>query len=125
MKPKLMIVDDEPALGEVLEAMFARRGYRVVQLDRGEAVHARALAERPSAILLDVHLPDVDGWEVCRRLKADPRTRRIPILMMTAEYATVADAERGLGIGADEYVAKPFLRDVLLHNVERLVRRAA
>jgi DNA-binding response OmpR family regulator len=125
MKPKLLLVDDEPELGAVLEAMFAPRGYRVVQLFHGETVQARALAERPSVILLDLHLPDLDGWEVCRRLKADPRTRRIPILMMTAAYSTVEDAARGLDIGADEYVVKPFLRQVLLHNVERLIRKRA
>jgi DNA-binding response OmpR family regulator len=73
--------------------------------------------------MLDLNLPKIDGWEVCRRLKSDPATRAIPIIMLTAAHANVDDAHIGLGLGADEYVAKPFVRAVLLHNVERLLGR--
>jgi DNA-binding response OmpR family regulator len=63
----------------------------------------------------------MNGFEVCRRLKSDPATSTIPVLMMTAAYLSVEDAARGTGIGADEYIVKPFLRDILVHNVERLL----
>jgi CheY-like chemotaxis protein len=76
-------------------------------------------------VLLDLNLPRMDGWEVCRRLKSDPRTRAIPIVMMTAAHVTPNDAAHGIELGADEYVIKPFVREVLVHNVERLLGRKA
>ena len=66
----------------------------------------------------------MSGDEVCKRLKSDPRTARVPVVMMTASYVSVDDATAGAHAGADEYVIKPFLREVLIHNVERLIAQA-
>jgi len=120
----LLVVDDQQELGELVQQIFRRRGFRVLGASDGAAALEQVASERPDLILLDLNLPKVDGWQVCRRLKEDPDTRRIPIIMMTAAHATLDDAQVGLGLGADEYLAKPFLREVLVHNVERLLRPA-
>src|SRR6476469_6614045 len=95
----LLVVDDEPE------------------------IHKLVASKKPDLVILDLNLPKIDGWEVCRRLKSAPATKSIPIIMLTAAHANVDDAQIGLGLGADEYVAKPFVRAVLLHNVERLLGR--
>ena len=121
--PTLLVVDDEPEINKLVARIFEKRGYRVNSaLDGAEAL-ASVARDRPDLIMLDLNLPKIDGWEVCRRLKSDPATRAIPIIMLTAAHANVDDAQIGLGLGADEYVAKPFVKAVLLHNVERLLGR--
>ena len=119
----LLVVDDEPEINKLVARIFEKRGYRVNTATDGAEALASVAKDRPDLIMLDLNLPKIDGWEVCRRLKGDPATRAIPIIMLTAAHANVDDAEIGLGLGADEYVAKPFVRAVLLHNVERLLGR--
>lgn len=119
---KILIVDDEPEVVFMLDLMLKNVGYEVVSAADGEAAIATALRELPDVILLDVNLPKKDGFEVCAALRAEPATRGVKIIMLTAAYDTVQDAQRGLRIGADEYVVKPFLRDLLLHNIGRLVQ---
>jgi DNA-binding response OmpR family regulator len=122
-EPMLLVVDDEPEINKLVARIFEKRGYRVTSaLDGAEAL-AAVKRQRPDLIMLDLNLPRIDGWEVCRQLKSDPATRSIPIIMLTAAHANVDDAQIGLGLGADEYVAKPFVKAVLLHNVERLLGR--
>jgi DNA-binding response OmpR family regulator len=121
--PTLLVVDDDPEINRLVARIFEKRGYRVTAaLDGAEAL-ASVKRDRPDLIMLDLNLPKIDGWEVCRQLKGDPATRAIPIIMLTAAHANVDDAEIGLGLGADEYVAKPFVKAVLLHNVESLLGR--
>ncbi|HEY2747683.1 MAG TPA: response regulator [Polyangia bacterium] len=119
----LLVVDDEPEINRLVARIFEKRGYRVITAADGAEALASVERDRPDLIMLDLNLPKIDGWEVCRKLKGDPSTRAIPIIMLTAAHANVDDAEIGLGLGADEYVAKPFVRAVLLHNVERLLGR--
>jgi DNA-binding response OmpR family regulator len=122
-EPMLLVVDDEPEINKLVARIFEKRGYRVnTALDGAEAL-ASVKRDRPDLIMLDLNLPKIDGWEVCRQLKSDPATKAIPIIMLTAAHANVDDAQIGLGLGADEYVAKPFVKAVLLHNVERLLGR--
>ena len=121
----VLVVDDEPEIQKMVSKIMEARGHRVsVAKDGPEAVEV-ALRELPDVLILDLNLPKMDGFEVCRRLKTDEKTKKIPIVMLTAAYVSVEDAERGVGVGADEYVVKPFLREVLLHNVERLLSRTA
>jgi twitching motility two-component system response regulator PilG len=121
--PLLLVVDDEPDVNRLVTRIFTARGYRVTSAIDGAEALVRVAAEPPDLIMLDLNLPKLDGWQVCRRLKSDPATAKIPIIMMTAAHANVDDAAIGLGLGADEYVAKPFVHAVLLHNVERLLGR--
>src|SRR5690348_2644982 len=123
--PKILVVDDEPDILRVVVRIMESCGHEVrTALDGVEALE-RVAADRPDCIILDLNLPRLDGFEVCKRLKGDPATREIPIVMMTAAYVSVEDAKQGQRLGADEYVVKPFLREVLVHNVERLLTAAA
>lgn len=121
----LLVVDDEPEINKLVARIFEKRGYRVLSAGDGSEALQLVSADRPDLILLDLNLPKLDGWEVCRRLKSDPATAKIPIIMLTAAHASVDDAQIGIGLGADEYVAKPFVKAVLMHNVERLLGRAS
>jgi len=117
----ILVVDDEPEIVQLVVKVMEARGHRLsVARDGQEALDAVA-QEMPDVLVIDLNLPKVDGFEVCRRLRASDATKHLPIVMMTAAYPTLEDADRGLGQGADEYVVKPFLREVLVHNIERLI----
>jgi CheY-like chemotaxis protein len=119
---KILVVDDEPDIVRVVVKLMTARGHEVRTAGDGHEALEQVVAERPDVIILDVNLPTMNGFEVCRRLKGDEATRSIPIVMMTAAYVSMDDARDGVDSGADEYVVKPFLREVLVHNVERLIR---
>ena len=117
----ILVVDDEPEIVQLVVKVMEARGHRLsVARDGQEALDAVA-QEMHDVLVIDLNLPKVDGFEVCRRLRASDATKHLPIVMMTAAYPTLEDADRGLGQGADEYVVKPFLREVLVHNIERLI----
>jgi DNA-binding response OmpR family regulator len=97
------------------------RGHEVFTAKDGPAAIEAAGSHLPDVVILDVNLPKMDGFEVCKALKTGDATKHIPIVMMTAAYVSVEDADKGTELGADEYVVKPFLREVLIHNVERLI----
>lgn len=119
----ILVVDDEPEIVQLVAKVLESRGHRVTIARDGQECLDRIAAERPDVLVIDLNLPKVDGFEVCRRLRADDGTRSLPIVMMTAAFPTLEDADRGLTTGADEYVVKPFLREVLVHNVERLLAK--
>lgn len=121
-KPVILVVDDEEDIRELVELNLKREGYTVLACETGEQALQRALSEMPDLIVLDLMLPGVDGLEVCRRLKADAKTRRIAIVMLTAK-GEEADIVTGLELGADDYVTKPFSGKVLVARVRRLLRR--
>jgi CheY-like chemotaxis protein len=118
---KILVVDDEPDIVRFVAKLMTTRGHEVRTAADGFEALELVAAEHPDVIILDLHLPTMDGFEVCRRLKSDEATRGIPIVMMTAAYVSMEDARKGEHSGADEYVVKPFLREVLIHNVERLL----
>ncbi len=120
---RLLVVDDEPELCASVAALFERRGWSVARVHDGWNALLRARAEQWDALVLDVSLPGLDGWEVLERLKDDPRTCAIPVVMFTAIYASVHTAQAAIHAGAVEFMSKPFLADVLVHNVERLIGR--
>lgn len=120
---RVLVVDDEPDLVDLVSLNLQRRGYLPIGATNGlEGLNA-ARAERPDLAIVDVMMPEMDGLELVRRLRADPATADIPVLMLTAR-ATEADELRGLGVGADDYVTKPFSMKVLLARVASLLRRA-
>jgi two-component system alkaline phosphatase synthesis response regulator PhoP len=122
--PKILVVDDEPEIVKLVAKLMEARGHQVIIARDGQEALDATARDRPDLIVLDLNLPKVDGFEVCKRLKGADATKAIPIVMLTASYVTVDDATRGIGSGADEYVVKPFLREVLIHNVERLLKAA-
>ncbi len=118
---KILVVDDEPEIVRVIVKIMEARGHEVTTAIDGPTALEKVAEAAPDVIILDLNLPKMDGFEVCRRIKSNPDTMHIPVVMMTAAYVRVEDAEHGTALGADEYVTKPFLREVLIHNVERLM----
>jgi CheY-like chemotaxis protein len=122
---KILVVDDEPDIVRVVVKIMEARGHTVATAADGPEALERVASDPPDVVILDLNLPRMDGWEVCKRLKSGDGTQHIPVVMMTAAYVSVEDADRGTDLGADEYVVKPFLREVLIHNVERLLEARA
>ena len=122
---KILVVDDEPDIVRVVVKIMEARGHKVVTAEDGPSALEVVAGDPPDVVILDLNLPQMDGFEVCRRIKSSPQTKHIPVVMMTAAYVRVEDAQHGTELGADEYVTKPFLREVLVHNVERLLPKAA
>ena len=122
-KTKILVVDDEPDIVRVVARIMESCDYEVVTAQDGFEALGAAQVEKPDVIILDLNLPGMNGFEVCHRLRTTEATRAIPIVMMTAAYVSIEDARRGDASGADEYVVKPFLREVLIHNVQRLLNR--
>jgi two-component system phosphate regulon response regulator PhoB len=118
----ILVIEDDHDIRELLEYNLAREGYRVRSVASGEEGLRKAKAEAPDLIILDLMLPGIDGVELCRRLKQDPVTRGIAIVMVTAK-SEESDVVLGLGVGADDYVAKPFRPRTLLARVEAVLRR--
>ncbi|MFM8733967.1 MAG: response regulator [Pirellulales bacterium] len=121
-KPRILVVDDEQDLLELVRYNLAKEGYAVDCVESGEEALKAVRRQVPDLLVLDLMLPAVDGLEVCRRLKADPKTRDMPILMLTAK-SEESDMIAGLDRGADDYMAKPFSPRVLLARVKALLRR--
>jgi two-component system phosphate regulon response regulator PhoB/two-component system alkaline phosphatase synthesis response regulator PhoP len=117
------IVDDEADLRELLRTSLAREGFRVREHSRGAAFLSSLAREVPDAVVLDVMLPDIDGMEVCRRLRTEPRGAGLPVIMLTARVAE-GDRVLGLELGADDYVTKPFSPKELAARVRAVLRRS-
>jgi two-component system phosphate regulon response regulator PhoB len=123
MTAKVLVVEDEDALVEILTYNLKSEGFDVAVAMAGDDAEVAASEEKPDLILLDWMLPGVSGIELCRRFRAAPATRAVPILMLTAR-ADEADRIRGLSTGADDYVVKPFSVPELVARVKALIRRA-
>jgi len=119
MGAKVLIIEDDPTLQETLEYNLVRQGYQVSKASDGVSGLQAARRECPDLILLDLMLPGLDGFELCRRLRAETN---VPILMLTAR-ADQEDKVLGLELGADDYVTKPFQMRELLARVRALLRR--
>jgi len=119
---KILAVDDEEDLLELLRYNLVREGYQVVCSDSGEDALNRAVSSEFDIILLDLMLPGIDGLEVAKKLKKDPRTSQIPIIMLTAK-GEEADVIKGLELGADDYITKPFSPKVLGARIKAVLRR--
>jgi two-component system phosphate regulon response regulator PhoB len=110
------------AVSTTIELHLSREGFRVVRSETGEQALALAQSEKPDLIVLDLMLPGPDGLEGCRPIKADPKARHIPIVVLTAK-GEESDIVTGLELGADDYVTKPFSGKVLVARIRRLLRR--
>lgn len=123
-KPLILVVDDEPHLVELIKHHLTREHYEVEVAKDGESALAKAKKRIPDLIVLDLMLPGVDGLEVCRRLRTEPRTEHVPIVMLTAK-AEETDAVIGLAQGADDYVRKPVGMRELVARIGTRLRAAA
>jgi PAS domain S-box-containing protein len=120
--PSILLVDDDPRVRFVTAEMLRQAGFAVVEAATGAEALARAAAEQPAIVVLDVGLPDLDGFEVCRRLKADRATGSILILHLSGCFRDARDRVRGLETGADAYLTRPVDQDELVATVRALLR---
>ena len=121
-KGQILIVEDDRSLAEVLDYNLRQDGYQTLVANDGQDGLQQAKLRSPDLIVLDLMLPMVDGLEICRRLRADPVTRNILVLMLTAK-SEETDEVVGFSVGTDDYVAKPFSVKVLLERIRALLRR--
>jgi two-component system alkaline phosphatase synthesis response regulator PhoP len=120
----ILLVDDSPVVADTVRDALEPFGFRVAWIEDGAGIPKALERQMPDLAVLDVMMPGVDGYEACRRLRADPKTAHLPILMLTAR-AEEADKVVGLELGADDYLAKPFGERELLARVRALLRRVA
>ena len=122
MKPKVLVVDDEPDAIELIAFNLKTAGYEILTADNGADAIRKAHAFLPDLILLDVMMPEPDGLEVCKILRHDPLTAALPIIMVTAKSSEL-DRVLGLELGANDYVIKPFSPRELVLRVKNLLQR--
>jgi len=122
VKPKILVVDDEPEAVELVEFNLKQAGYTVTTAADGAEALKKARAQIPDLIVLDVMLPEMDGFEICKTLRLDPSTAKVPILMLTAKAAEI-DRVLGLELGADDYLTKPFSPRELLLRIKKIIAR--
>jgi DNA-binding response OmpR family regulator len=120
-KAKVLVVDDEPDAVELVAFNLTKAGIAVVTAETGVEALAKAREILPDAIVLDLMLPEMDGLEVCRNLRRDPKTAAIPVIMVTAKGAEM-DRVLGLELGADDYLTKPFSPRELVLRIKKLLQ---
>ena len=120
---KILVVEDDEDILELIEYNLAKEGYLVRKVMSGEEALALERREKPDLVILDLMLPGLDGLEVCRRLRGNPESSNVPIIMVTAK-GEESDIVTGLELGADDYVVKPFSPRVLIARIRNVLRRA-
>lgn len=123
-KESILVIEDEEDILEVIRYNLTKEGYRVIDAATGEEGLEMAGKVMPDLIVLDLMLPGVDGLEVCKKLKNDSKTSKIPVVMLTAK-SEESDIVTGLEIGADDYITKPFSPKVLIARIRAVLRRKA
>jgi len=123
MAYKILVADDEPPILRLMEFILAREGHEMLVAVNGEEALAQVAEHKPDLILLDIMMPRVDGYEVVRRLRADPDLSSIPIIMLSAK-AQDADVQKGVEVGVNEYVTKPFSPPHLVEVVNKYLKPA-
>lgn len=120
-KKKILLVDDEKDLVEAVKLRLEANNYEVIPAFDGQEALAQARRSKPDLIILDLMLPKIDGYKVCRMLKFDEKYKKIPIIMFTAR-AQESDKKLGEEVGADAYITKPFESQALLAKIKELLR---
>lgn len=121
-KQKIMIVEDEESLLKLESILLTSRGYDVCSLSNGKDALELLEKEKPDLVLLDVMLPEMDGFEVCRKIKENPSTCHIPVIMLTARKGR-DDMAMGEQVKADWYITKPFKSAMVIESIQRLLNR--
>jgi len=119
-KKKILIVEDEESLLKLESILLTSKGYEVQGVGDGRAALEAISRSKPDLVLLDIMLPEIDGFEVCRRIKEDDETRHIPVIMLTAKKSR-EDMARGEQVGADWYITKPFKSAMVIETIQRFI----
>lgn len=122
-KPQILIIDAEPTIVRNLEVQF-QRGYTIYSALNGSDGVEKVIEISPDLILLDIRLPDIDGYQVCKKLRSDPSTSETIILMLTAFMTSTEDLIKGFKCGADDYLTKPYSSIYLEEKIKALLNRA-
>ena len=120
MKKKILIVEDEEALLRLESILLAMKGYEVKGVMDGPSAVDAVASTKPDLVLLDIMLPGLDGYDVCRQIKANEATRHIPVVMLTAKNSN-EDRVKGEQAGADGYITKPFKSAMVIETIQRLL----
>lgn len=121
-KNRILIVEDEESLLKLESILLTSKGYSVTGVMDGKSALEAVAANKPDLIILDIMLPELDGFEVCRRIKENPETSYIPVVMLTAKKSS-QDLARGKQVGADEYITKPFKSAKVMEIIEGLMNK--
>lgn len=121
--PKILVVDDDKAATSLFQQALMMNQYDVITLNESSRALELATEERPDLVILDLMMPEPDGFKVCRMLRADPNTRRMPIIIVTA-LNDMDSRLVAIGAGANDYLVKPFHLDTLFNSVENLLRKS-
>jgi DNA-binding response OmpR family regulator len=119
-KGKVLVVDDEVNITQILEFSIGAEGYEVITAANGEEAIDKARREQPDLIILDIMMPKIDGYEACRVLKANPLTKGIPVVLLTAKGRDI-DKRLGYEVGATDYIIKPFSPNKLVDRIHQLL----
>ncbi|MGE5178904.1 MAG: response regulator [Bacteroidota bacterium] len=122
-KGKILVVDDEIYIVHILDFSLGMEGYEVVTALDGEQALERVASEKPDLIVLDIMMPKLDGYEVCRAVKSNPATRTVPVILLSAKGRNV-DQKMGFDVGADDYITKPFSPRKLVERINQLLGQA-
>ena len=120
MNNKILVVEDEESLLKLESILLTSKGYLVTGVMDGRAALEEIRTNRPDLVILDIMLPEIDGFEVCKRIKENSETRDIPVVMLTAKKSN-QDVERGRQVGADAYITKPFRSARVMEVIEGLI----
>ncbi len=122
-KGRILVVDDEIYIVHILDFSLGMEGYEVLTALDGEQALERLKNDKPDLIVLDIMMPKVDGYEVCRAIKSDPETQHIPVILLSAKGRNV-DQKMGFDVGADDYITKPFSPRKLVERINSLLGQA-
>ncbi|MBA7511872.1 Alkaline phosphatase synthesis transcriptional regulatory protein PhoP [subsurface metagenome] len=121
---KILVVDDEKDVLDLVRRVLIRGGFEVITASDGKEGLAKVYSEAPDLMILDINMPVMDGWQVCRKIRGDPLYKHLPIIMLTVRR-TKTDQLKGLDIGGDEYITKPFSPTELIARVKTVLQRAS
>ena len=119
---KILIAEDEIHIITLLEFTLEMAGYQVCTAQNGLEVLEKVHSERPDLILLDIKMPELNGWQICEKLKSEEKTNKIPIIIVTA-FAQKEAKDRSLELGADDFISKPFDGKALLECIQKVMRK--
>ncbi len=122
MVKKILVADDEKAIRELIKRILLRQKYKTILVSNGKDALDKIYSESPDLIILDVMMPGMDGWQVCRKIRQDPLYKNLPIIMLTVKKSD-ADQIKGLNIGSDEYMTKPFYPKELISRVKKILQK--
>ena len=119
-KGRILVVDDEIYIVHILDFSLGMEGYEVITALDGEQALEKLKTEKPDLIVLDIMMPKLDGYEVCKSIKSSPETRHIPVILLSAKGRNV-DQKMGFDVGADDYITKPFSPRKLVERINQLL----